>query len=321
MNSDNRHEKLSALLEERLDDPNVIRLMESRLRWLGEVVPLLKFDQTLYSNASQAADVLSQPGLSSSMYERMEGRLLLLVRQAINQLKPEGMTKKENIFCNECEREAPHSLKTIETFKESDELWDASTSHQFLLCTICDTGTYRHRVWFSEWQSPDPEDAPVFEDTYHPPRRKRSLPEWHGELSEDLQSVLEEAYMALDHDLRYVSAIACRTAIDMAIVDKIGDQGAFAVKLKKLVKDNIISEAEKELILAISDSGDAAAHRGYKPDLDALITVIEVLERLLHKFYIKAKEEEKLMEAARSIRKKVPARKKGKLSPTNQDSQ
>jgi hypothetical protein len=225
------------------------------------------------------------------------------------------MPESERILCNKCGVVTPHEVNLGAKHDDSTENWSASTRHQILICVVCSEGTYRKRVWFSEFQDPDPGADSVYEDTYHPPRLKKPLPKWHDQLPETLQEVLREAYTALQHDLRYIAAIGCRTALDIAAVEKVGDVGAFVEKLKKLVADKHISEDEKELILAVSDSGDAAAHRGFKPDIAHLMTLVDVLERLLHKFYIKPKEDQALLEEARKFRSKVPVRVKKKTSP------
>jgi hypothetical protein len=62
---------------------------------LGKATALLNFDEMLQANAIQAADILSQPEFSSSMYSRMEGRLDFILSQGIHELelgiKPRNM--------------------------------------------------------------------------------------------------------------------------------------------------------------------------------------------------------------------------------------
>ena len=58
-----------------------------RRKILGEIVPLLNFNDTYHINAQQFADILSRDGLSSSMYESCEGRLDVIMGQAITELE------------------------------------------------------------------------------------------------------------------------------------------------------------------------------------------------------------------------------------------
>ena len=63
--------------------------MDLRIRpeILGRIVPLLNFSQVYHTNPLQFADMMSQEGFSSRMYESCEGRLDVLVGQAINELE------------------------------------------------------------------------------------------------------------------------------------------------------------------------------------------------------------------------------------------
>jgi hypothetical protein len=154
----------------------------------------------------------------------------------------------ERIFCNECRTITPHSVETAKIIEESTEECSASTTHQVLICASCSTGTYRKRFWFSEWQDHDPESGPTYEDTYHPPGMKKLLPAWHDQLPEVLQEVMKEAYVAFQYDLRYISSVGLRTALDIAIVEKVGDLGRFTDKLEKMVELAHISTDEKDLM-------------------------------------------------------------------------
>ncbi len=94
-----RKNALSELLDQHARDPEILHPMESRLRWLSDAVPLLSFSPTLHQNAQATADVLAQPNFSSDMYERMESRILLLVRQGVTELThgltPAGFTDEK----------------------------------------------------------------------------------------------------------------------------------------------------------------------------------------------------------------------------------
>ncbi len=94
MTTPERAAALKGLIGEHERDRNILRPTDSRLRWLGQAVPLLSFSPTLHGKALDAADVLARRGFSSSTYEQMEGRVLLLVRQGITELE-HGLTPSE----------------------------------------------------------------------------------------------------------------------------------------------------------------------------------------------------------------------------------
>jgi hypothetical protein len=58
-----------------------------RRETLGQIVPLLNFNNVYHTNALQFADTLSREGFTSGMYESCQGRLSVLVEQEINELK------------------------------------------------------------------------------------------------------------------------------------------------------------------------------------------------------------------------------------------
>jgi hypothetical protein len=58
-----------------------------RRKILARATGLLAFSPTHRANAMQASDILGQPGYSSSMYERMEGRMETILGQAITELE------------------------------------------------------------------------------------------------------------------------------------------------------------------------------------------------------------------------------------------
>jgi hypothetical protein len=54
---------------------------------LAEIVPLLNFSEVYHANALQFADFLSETGHTSSFYEKIEGRLNVIMGQAVTELE------------------------------------------------------------------------------------------------------------------------------------------------------------------------------------------------------------------------------------------
>ena len=131
------------------------------------------------------------------------------------------------------------------------------------------------------------------------------------------QDVLEEVYIALDANTPFLAAFGARTALDMLIVDKIGDVGSFKDKLNKLESEGYIDTTEKELLDAVTEAGNAAAHRGYAPDEKLLNSVIDILESLFDRIYFKPNRDKELLNKARELKKKIPKRN----SKSNKDEQ
>jgi hypothetical protein len=61
--------------------------LHARRDILSSIVPLLNFDDVYLANARQFADILSQESFTNSMYESCEGRLDVIMGQAITELE------------------------------------------------------------------------------------------------------------------------------------------------------------------------------------------------------------------------------------------
>jgi hypothetical protein len=80
-----------------------------------------------------------------------------------------------------------------------------------------------------------------------------------------------------------------RTVIDMYLVEKIGDTGSFASKLTSLEKQGLISSAQKKLLAAAIEAGNASSHRGYSPSEETIHSITDILEYLLNASILETK--------------------------------
>ncbi|MBV9036295.1 MAG: DUF4145 domain-containing protein [Acidobacteriaceae bacterium] len=180
---------------------------------------------------------------------------------------------------------------------------------EILECCGCETLSFRQTEWLSEW-----DEFIVNEDTgeeelrrgtltyVYPPALARRLPSWIDELKDDvLKKVVAEVYSNLHEDNLITAAIGARILIDRVMTLLVGDVGGFDEKLKEMVKQNVISATEKTLLEAVTDAGNAAAHRGYSPKSQHLHTIMDTIENLLHRMFV-------LSNAAAVVRTAVPPR-------------
>lgn len=144
--------------------------------------------------------------------------------------------------------------------------------------------------WCSE---DDPHDPSV--PSYFPPRVSRRKPEWltkHPGLN-DYLDLFEEIYAALHADSRRLAMMGARAVIDMAMTQMAGsDQGNFTVGLNALEADRRLTQEERQLIEAAFDAGSASMHRGHKPAIEDVNTVIDIVERVVHAEVLKKKARE-----------------------------
>lgn len=196
--------------------------------------------------------------------------------------------------CNECGHETLHRVvKLVSRSRDYDDdqyTVTVGSNWRILQCGGCQEVAMSRTDWCSE---DDPHDPYV--PTYFPPRVSRRKPEWltkHPELTDYLE-LFEEIYAALHADGRRLAMMGVRAVIDMAITKMAGgDQGSFTVGLNALEADRRLTLEERQLIEAAFDAGSAAMHRGHKPAVEDVNTVIDIVERVVHAEVLKTKAKE-----------------------------
>jgi hypothetical protein len=160
-------------------------------------------------------------------------------------------------------------------------------------CCGCKSVVLRRIHEFSEW-----DEAEI---RFFPPPASRRKPDWLHKIPHELASVLNEVYNSLDADNRALPMMGARAVMDMVIVDKVGDVGGFAEKLKQLEVQGFISQKNRQVLDVALDAGSAAAHRGYAPKLAEVHSVMDIVENLLQSTYV-------LHKVAAEVKKSTPVR-------------
>jgi hypothetical protein len=203
-----------------------------------------------------------------------------------------------------------------------EEEWDdaegqvyGKINHRVLKCMGCDTVFYqKHSICSEEYEivtsEHTNEEETVYTPTinYWPAPVTRKQPGWMFQLAWNgdsvLHSLLEDIYTALDNDLRIFAAIGLRTAFDRASeLLGVEQSQTFAQKLDDLLKKGKISSSERESLDVLTDAGNAAAHRGWKPSVGELDTLMTIGEQFIHRALV-------LEAAAKELRPRVPQRPK-----------
>jgi Domain of unknown function (DUF4145) len=146
--------------------------------------------------------------------------------------------------------------------------------------------------------------------SYYHPLISRKRPQWFEALPVNLNGVLNEVYVALQSDSYYLATFGARTVLDLLIVEKIGDAGAFEQKIRRLKADGHITEEERDLVETVIEAGNASANRGFAPNQRDLKHVMDIVEVLLDKFYIAKGRQKQLAANAAALKKKIPPRPK-----------
>lgn len=161
---------------------------------------------------------------------------------------------------------------------------------------------HRRNPVTNEWEEYLPNQI-----TYWPSPAKRERPNWAYNLDvcdRRLGSLFGDIYGALNAELSVPAAIAARTVFDCA-TELLGIDPAitFGEKLDALFDSGKISADEKVSLGILTDAGNAAAHRGWRPKPSELETIISIIEAFLHRTFVLSNE-------AREIGASIPPKPK-----------
>lgn len=210
----------------------------------------------------------------------------------------------ERIHCNQCGRETKHDLLAkrrqesfIVPYPDDPITVDFVVTYSLLECRGCEEVTLRHVVWCSE-DDPESPRAPIF----YPPRVSRASPAWMDRTTvpSEYMGLLHEIYVALHADSRRLAAMGARALIDLIIQRRVGDHGSFGEGLTALVANGFLSTHHRDTVAAAIESGNASAHRGHRPSVVDIATVIDIVENLI--------QNELLADAASALRATTPPR-------------
>jgi hypothetical protein len=134
-------------------------------------------------------------------------------------------------------------------------------------------------VWHSEMDFADGFD----EGDFFPPRAVRKLPEWiqRQEVSR-YSALLVEIYSALTMRSYRLAMMGSRALIDLILRSSVGDKGNFTLGLDAFVKEGLITEKQRDVLIAAIDAGHAAAHRSHVPKQREVEIVLDIIENLIY---------------------------------------
>ena len=217
---------------------------------------------------------------------------------------PECIGKVEDLHCATCKRPNTHTVLAAYSTSWEDEEADirCSTTHDFLKCNGCETGTYRTREWCSEDQE--------ITTTLHPPRggHARQPRDWHHvPWASQLQQVYKQTITAFNGNLLTLAGAGVRLLIEGICIDqKITDGPRFDPtgtpiidkktnrparsdrlegKINGMAERDLVSQPQAKYLHEIRFLGNDAAHRLDIPDVAVVNTAIDMIEHLLDHIY------------------------------------
>jgi hypothetical protein len=216
------------------------------------------------------------------------------------------MPHSERIFCNECGREQQHKVAASHDRSNVQRGVEITRTAEIIECAGCGYTILRRKVHFSEFQyqpgdiDPDPE--------YVPGPTVRQEPVWLASLSPIMSEAFSETVRALNYEMPYLAAVGVRTVLDMILVSKVGDSGTFEARLSRLEKKSHVTAPERQRLDVLAKVGNAAAHRGFGPNIEDLGIMVDILGRVVQKLYIDPDKDKELSNHAKRIGAGVPPR-------------
>ena len=98
---------------------------------------------------------------------------------------------------------------------------------------------------------------------------------------------MREVHVAIDAELHALAAMGIRATIDVVSVDLLsGDYGTFKEKLDGLVNEGHFTRSQQGTFIAVVEAGNAASHRGFIPDRESVMAMLEAVQHMLVSAYV-----------------------------------
>ena len=183
-----------------------------------------------------------------------------------------------------------------ETGASQDLIFGGST-HRILECRGCERVFYYQENWNSENEEVVVDDTgnddhiPLIDVETFPPKSQPVVdvkPDWLPRLQDiQLKRLLKELYLAYEHGSFVLTAVGMRTCLDRVTeLYQIDPAITFEEKLDELRKLGLIGDNERSILDLIVNAGNAAAHRGWRPDQDETGKMLTAFEAFLLRCFI-----------------------------------
>jgi hypothetical protein len=183
--------------------------------------------------------------------------------------------------------------------------------------TFSEDYDHEYDEYTNEWHL-----VPNEKTSYWPALLKRKRPDWLEKygiqvkgVDDTLDKAILEVYGALDNDLLMLATTGIRTVFDVvSLTLDIDGTLSFERKLEKLLESGKISETDKEHLSVLVEAGSATIHRGWRPSVSELNTIVDILEEFILNSIVKPSRRAELSEKAVKLKEKVPPRQKVRRS-------
>jgi hypothetical protein len=211
--------------------------------------------------------------------------------------------KKVRAWCPNCQGEREVLVLMTDTKKQSvyfepDEeatFYDKATA---LKCAGCEFIFLQKESWNSE--AYDEFGFPCTLTECFPKWGKKPIPDWITDLAESSSDAslifqkLREVLLSFESNWYWLACVGCRSVLEAAMIEKVGDQGTFKNNLEAYHREGKISGSDKDQLAVIIEVGHGATHRSFHPTREQVKTAIDIVCRVLQGVYVHAPQAQNL---------------------------
>jgi hypothetical protein len=214
--------------------------------------------------------------------------------------------------CPKCQDEREVLVLKSDT-KEQKWEYDEHMSPAFfyeesnlLKCAGCQFVFLQKKSWDTE--ATDESGRTCVGTDYFPKWAKEPLPEWvavrtgYGTSNLVLQK-LREVFLAFESGWHWLACVGCRSVLEAAMIETIGDKGSFNQNLEAYYTAGHISAGDKAQLKIVIEAGHGATHRSFEPTREEAKTAIDIVCRVLQGIYVHGPQ-------AQSLSGRIPPRQK-----------
>jgi hypothetical protein len=168
----------------------------------------------------------------------------------------------------------------------------ACSEYRIMKCLGCEEVYFQTRSLCSlEWDHDSDGNMELTPRiSYWPRHSRRERPRWRYDvLPEGLNLLLAEVYSAVEADALRLAAMGIRAAIELVMVERVGDMGTFAKNMDAFQARGYLSIRQRGTIDTILEAGHATTHRSWRPSQDDVNTLLDVTEGLIADIYVHEK--------------------------------
>ncbi len=206
------------------------------------------------------------------------------------------MSDNEQVHCNKCLGERNHKIVFFEQ-KDWDSEIDANGNGCYggeiwslLRCLGCEDTRLRHQYWHSE--DTDVDGTPNTYTNFYPPSVTRQKPIWQREFFPfalklfELNGLSDEIYDALGVGAYRLATMGIRALVERIMIDAVGDRGRFENNISAFFEAGFVAPKQQDTFKNILiEAGHAAMHRNFKPDAEAVNTLLDMVEGIMRSIY------------------------------------